>query len=219
MVSKLKANMLLVGAAAIAALAAAAIKWRPLHELIYPDQAGVLLLSGNVEAHESVLGFQVGGRIVDLQVEAGQWVERDAILARLDERDLRAQAATNQVAVDVAEAQLQLALAGTRHQEIEAIRQAMLRAEATLAQSQLDYDRAEKLYQADATAKANRDQAETNLKAANAAYRAARQLYDQVVEGTRKEEIEVAAANVDEARESLKFARIQLDHAALRSPT
>jgi membrane fusion protein YbhG len=204
-------RILLVGLAALGIAAGSALLWRS-------HPSNVLLLSGNIEAHESVLSFQVPGRIIDLPVEEGKWIERDAIMARLDDRDYRQQVAVDEAAVKVAEAQFKLALAGTRHQEIEAIRQAMLNAEADAAQRQLDFERAQQLYETDATAKAVRDQAETNLKQARAAYKEARQHYDEAVEGTRKEEIAIAAANVDRANESLKFARIQLDHTILRAP-
>ena len=44
-------------------------------------------LSGNIEAHESLVSFKVQGRIVDLPVEEGQSVERGALLASLDDAD------------------------------------------------------------------------------------------------------------------------------------
>ena len=41
-----------------------------------------LTLSGNIEAHESLVGFKVPGRIVALPVEEGQQVAQGALLAR-----------------------------------------------------------------------------------------------------------------------------------------
>src|ERR1035438_7184897 len=48
-----------------------------------------LTLSGNIEAHESLVSFKVQGRVVDLPVEEGQSVEQGALLARLDDADYR----------------------------------------------------------------------------------------------------------------------------------
>ncbi len=48
-----------------------------------------LTLSGNIEAHESLVSFKVQGRIVDLPVEEGQQVEQGALLARLDDADYK----------------------------------------------------------------------------------------------------------------------------------
>ena len=41
-----------------------------------------ITLSGNIEAHESLVGFKVQGRIVELPVEEGQQVAQGALLAR-----------------------------------------------------------------------------------------------------------------------------------------
>lgn len=177
-----------------------------------------LLISGNIEAHESVLGFQVPGRIIDLVVEEGTWVEKDAIIARLDDRDYRQQVANDEAALKVAEAELTLALAGSRHQQIEAARQAVLDAKAEMEQRRLDYDRATALFSENATNKQQRDLAETGWKRAQAAHAQAVQHYDQAVEGTRKEDIEIARAHVDHAREALKTSKINLDHTMLRAP-
>jgi membrane fusion protein YbhG len=217
---KLKLNrttLLTAGAIAFGALALA-VWYLPISDLLNPRNAGTLLLSGNIEAHESLLSFQVSGRIADLPVEEGKWVEADAIMARLDDRDYRQQVATDEAALNVAEAQLKLELAGTRHQELEAIRQAMLNAEANRDQRRLDYARIKQLFDADATSRENYDLADTNLKQAEAAYEQAKQNFDQAVEGTRKEEIAIAVAQAEQARETLKYARIQLDHTLLRAP-
>ncbi len=45
------------------------------------SQPNLLYLSGNIEAHESTVGFKVSGRIVDLPIEEGQWVEPGTVLA------------------------------------------------------------------------------------------------------------------------------------------
>jgi membrane fusion protein YbhG len=215
-----KANRtaLIAGGVIVAGVLAVAAWLLPLGDLLRSGDRGVLLLSGNIEAHESLLSFQVSGRIIDLPVEEGKWVEQDAIMARLDDRDYRQQVATDEAALNVAEAQLKLALAGTRHQELEAIRQAMLNAEANRDQRELDFSRAKQLYAADATSRENFDLAETNYKQAQAAYEQAKQNFDQAVEGTRKEEIAISVATAEQARETLKYARIQLDHTILRAP-
>ncbi len=54
-----------------------------------PAPANELTLSGNIEAHESLVGFKVQGRIVELPVEEGQQVQQGALLARLEDADFR----------------------------------------------------------------------------------------------------------------------------------
>jgi len=52
-----------------------------------PAPVNELTLSGNIEAHESLVGFKVSGRIVDLPIEEGQQVEQGTLLARLENAD------------------------------------------------------------------------------------------------------------------------------------
>ncbi len=126
----------------------------------------MLKLSGNIETHESVVGFKVPGRIVELPVEEGQWVEQGAVLAQLDNADYRQQVAMDRAAVGVQRSQLGLALAGTRRQQLQVAQQTLQDAQADLKQKQLDFNRADTLYREQVGPQQVRDQAETNLKRA-----------------------------------------------------
>ncbi len=53
-----------------------------------------ITLSGNIEAHQAVLGFKtVQSRIVELPFNEGQWVTAGTLLARVDDSDYRQQVA------------------------------------------------------------------------------------------------------------------------------
>ncbi len=178
-----------------------------------------LLLSGNIEAHESLIGFRVTGRIVELPVQEGQWVEQGALLARVDDRDLRQQVQVDTANVRLREANLQLALAGSRKQEIEAAEQALLDAEADLELKQLDYDRAVTLLKKDVISQQDRDRAETQRKRAQAAVERAKENLDRLREGARAEEIAIARAGVAQAHEAVQMSQIRLGFSELRSPS
>src|ERR1019366_9869226 len=67
-----------------------------------PSQpADEAVLSGNIEAHESLVSFKVQGRIIDLPVEEGQWVEPGALLARLDDADYKQRVRIDEASVQV----------------------------------------------------------------------------------------------------------------------
>jgi HlyD family secretion protein len=180
---------------------------------------GELHISGNIEAHSSVLSFKVGGRIVKLLAEEGQSVAAGQALAELEMKDFRQQAALDESAIRVREAELKLARAGSRRQEMESAEQAVRDAEADLEQRKLDFDRAEQLWRRDAGTKQSRDAAETAVKRATAALARAREQRDLLREGTRKEQIAIAEANLAQARERLGLSRLNLEHAVLRAPT
>lgn len=183
-----------------------------------PKSQNTLTVSGNIEAHESDISFQVQGRIVELPVEEGQLVEKGTVLARLDAADFRQQVAHDEATLKVQEAELALALAGTRPQEIQAAEQTVRDAEADLRQKKLDFERNQTLYNTGMIAAQERDLAETALTRAQATCERAKKNYDEAVEGTRKEQITINRANVVQAREALGISRINLDHTVLRAP-
>ncbi len=181
--------------------------------------ANELTLSGNIEAHESLVSFKVTGRIVDLPVEEGQQVERGDLLARLDDADYKQKVRIDEANVNVRQSNLALTLAGTREQEIKASQQSMIDAQADLEEKKLDNDRAQVLFSKDEIAAQDRDLAATALKRAEATFKAAQQRYNEAVEGSRKEDITIARANLAEANANLGLSRIDLSYATLLAPS
>jgi HlyD family secretion protein len=201
----------------LAALIVAAIYFYP-HWTAKPPRADRLQLSGNIEAHESLVSFKVTGRVVELPVEEGQWVEAGALLARLDDADYRQKVDIDSANLQVRESNLALTLAGSRQQEIKAAQAAVTDAQADLQQKQLDDARAQRLFARDAISAQDRDLAATALKRAAAALESAQQRFDQIQEGSRREDIRIAKDNVGAARQSLGLSRINLDYTRLYAP-
>ena len=201
----------------LAAVIAAGVYYPRLTKKSGPENQ--LTLSGNIEAHESLVSFKVQGRIVDLPVEEGQSVERGALLARLDDADYLQKVRIDEATVHVRESNLALTLAGTREQEVKASQQTMLDAQADLQEKKLDYDRAQRLFSKDEVSAQDRDLADTALKRAQATFRAAEQRYNEAVEGSRKEDIVIARANLREAHANLGLSRVNLDYTTLSAPS
>jgi len=183
-----------------------------------PAAVNQLTLSGNIEAHESLVGFKVAGRIVELPVEEGQQVEQGALLARLDEADLKQRIRIDEAGVQVRESSLALTLAGTREQEVKAAQQTMMDAKADLDEKKLDSDRAQSLFAKDEVSAQERDQAATAQKRAQAIFNAAQQRYNEAVEGSRKEDITISQANLNEASANLGLSQVNLSYTVLRAP-
>ena len=202
----------------LAALIAAGVYFYPRFAKNSKPQ-NELVLSGNIEAHESLVSFKVQGRIVELPVEEGQSVQVGALLARLDAADYKQRVRIDEANVHVRQSSLALTLAGTREQEIKATQQTMLDAQADMQQKKLDYDRAQRLFSEDAISAQDRDLADTALKRSQAAFQAAQQKYNEAVEGSRKEDIAIAQANLKEASANLGMSRVNLDYTVLRAPT
>ncbi len=181
--------------------------------------SNVLLISGNIEAHESLVGLKVQGRLNELLVEEGQFVQDGDLIARLDGKDYVQQVSIDEATLASREAELGLALAGSRTQEIKAAEQAVLDAQADMELKKIEYQRNQALYERNSGVSAEaRDVAATNLKRAQATYERAKQTYDELVEGTRKEQIAINRANVNTARQNLGLSRIRLEYTSLFAP-
>lgn len=177
-----------------------------------------LRIAGNIEAHESVVGFKVPGRIVELPVQEGQYVNKGDLLARLDDDDYRQQISMDEATIRTREAELKLALAGSRKQEIQAAKQSLIDARSDLELKRAEFRRRKDLLSEQAVSQEDVHSAETLMKRAEATYQRLKETYDQIVEGTRKEEIAVQRANLQLAQEHLEMAHVNLSYTVLSAP-
>ena len=168
-----------------------------------------ILLSGNVEAHQSVLGFKtVQSRIIELPFNEGQWVKAGTVIARLDDGDYRQQVAISLAALEVQKRQL-----ATAKQNLEAAHKTLESDAADLEFKKAEFSRADTLYQRGAGTVQARDQANMALKQSNAAFER-----DQALISVAERQVEQAQATIQNAHETLKMTQIVLDYTILRAP-
>lgn len=180
--------------------------------------AGTILLSGNVEAHESVVAFRTQGRIIALPVDEGSAVKAGDLLARLDDADYQQQVRIDEATLHTRGRELELAEAGNRAQDIRAGEQTVADARADLEMKRADLERYAALYKRDAISAQTRDQADTAFRRAQAVYERVQQNLSEVREGTRKEQIAVSRATLHAAQQSLELSKVRLDYTVLASP-
>jgi HlyD family secretion protein len=170
---------------------------------------GTLLVSGNIEAHESLVSFKaVQSRIVDLPFDEGQWVVAGTQLARLDDSDYRKQVDVDQSALIVQQTQISSSL-----EKLGAARATVTNDDADVAQKVVDYDRARELFQKGVIGSQANDLATTALKQSRAAL-----ARDQAGVRAAQEDVEVAKASVENARQTLQLAKIMLGYTILQAP-
>ena len=197
-----------VAVVVVAALAAAVWASAPIF-FSRTDAPSSLLVSGNIEAHESVVSFKaVQSRVVELPFDEGQWVKAGTLLARLDDGDYRQQVAISEAALRVQEQQLASAT-----QKLEAARATITNDDADVAQKNLDYARTQKLWAEKVISGDQRDRTETALKQADAAMQR-----DVAMQRGAQQDIAVAKANIRSAQENLALAKILLGYTSLRAP-
>jgi len=185
------------------------------------DQKGpdnLIKISGNIEATEVNVGFKISGRIMSLSVQEGDWVEKGKVLATLDEEDLRQRLDVARATLRSAQARLSKLLAGSRPEELREAEAALRQAQYDFENKRTQYERFKPLYERAVIAKDAFDNAETAFKVSKAAVDRARENYQLVKEGPRKEDIEDARFQVEQARASLKLAETQMSYTTLYSP-
>jgi HlyD family secretion protein len=187
--------VLLAGGGVIAYCSAGIIKdW-----LTSPAQVRTILVSGNIEAHQSVLGFKtVQSRIVELPFDEGQWVKAGTVIARLDDSDYSQQVKIAEAAIEVQRRQL-----ATTEQNLVAARKTVEADAADLEMKTADFGRADTLLQKGAGTVQARDQANAALRQSNAASER-----DQALQSAAERQVELAKANIRNANETLKMAQI-----------
>jgi len=178
-----------------------------------------LILSGNIEAHESVVGFRTQGRIIALPVEEGMAVKEGDLISRLDDSDYRQQVSIDEAQVKTRTAELRLAEAGGREQDIKAAEQSVADAKADLELKRVDYNRYETLYKKDAISAQMRDSSATAFERAQANVNRLQENLSAIREGVRPEQIAVNRANVITAQQNVEMAQVKLGFTVLKAPT
>ena len=174
-----------------------------------PRSANSLLVSGNIEAHESLVSFKtVQSRIVALPFDEGQWVTAGTELARLDDSDYQKQTEVDQAALIVQETQLSSSL-----EKLAAAKATVANDDADLEQKTLDNNRSRELFAQEVIGAQANDLANTAVKQSRAAL-----VRDQANVGAAARDVEVAKANIEQARQTLQLANITLGYTVLRAP-
>ncbi|MGB9629032.1 MAG: efflux RND transporter periplasmic adaptor subunit [Thermodesulfobacteriota bacterium] len=175
-------------------------------------------VSGNIETTEVNVGFKISGRIISLPVQEGDWVERDQIIARLEDEDLQQRLTLAKATLLSAQARLNKLLAGSRPEEVREAEAVLQQARFDLENKQAHYERMKSLFERGVIPKETLDNSETAYKIARAGLQRATENYQLVKEGPRKEDIEDARAQVEQAKANLRLIETQIRYTLLTSP-
>jgi HlyD family secretion protein len=179
----------------------------------------VLSVSGYVVAHHKIaVGAKVMGRVAWIGVEKGDKVQQGQVLVRLEDNDFRAQSNQARANLAAAQARLDQLRAGSRPQEKMKDRAGVLQAQATLTNAESEYVRAEKLYRAGVSSKAELERATAQRDSARALVEAARQSSAMTDIGPRAEEIRAGEAQVRQMKAALDYADTQLANTEIKAP-
>ncbi len=142
--------------------------WRDAHS----SDPNHIYVSGNLELTLVDMSFKMAGRMTELDVNEGDWVKRDQVIARLDPVQLQHQRTRDEAAVSSAESNYRQMVTSIAYQK------------ATL---------------------------ESDIAARRAELNEAQAKLDEMLNGSRRQDVQQAEAAVSDARAQLEFARADWD--------
>jgi RND family efflux transporter MFP subunit len=149
-------------------------------------------------ARESQLSFERGGRIVSLAVDEGDSVEHGQMLGQLDVSQVESELASLQAQLVQARARLAELTTGPRQEVIAAARADVASREASCERLRRNYERRTQLVSTKAVSKEELDDARFTMAVAVAERDAAGRRLDELLAGTRVEQLDAQSAVVDQ---------------------
>lgn len=168
------------------------------------------LALGTLERDRVALTATVAEVVVALPVAQGTAVARGTLLVRLDDRLQLAQVERAAASAAQASANLDKLRNGARPEEIAGARAQVAGSEATLREAQITYDRNAKLIKTKAVSKADLDRSLALRDAAAAKLDQAQQALDQLLAGTRPEDLRIAESELKAAQAELAYQQALL---------
>ena len=157
-------------------------------------------IQGQVEVSEYRVSSKVPGRILEIRVKEGDYVNVGDTLAILDAPEVRAKMTQAQSAENAAAAMDEMANNGARQEQVRGAFAVLQQAKAGLEIAQKSYNRVQRLYDEGVMTAQKRDEAFANYKTLEAQVKAAQSQYDMARNGARSEEKKAAAAQVNRAK-------------------
>ena len=175
--------------------------------------------TGEVAAlRASELGFERAGKLTQLLVDEGEAIAAGTPIAKLDISSINAQRQQLIAQKEQAQSVLQELEAGPRPEKITAARAAVKDLEAQLTLEQNKRSRREFLYAQGAITKEQLDEVSSQVNALEERLLAAQSKLDELVKGTRTEQIDAQKAAVKQLEAQLAEIDITIAKSTLKAP-
>jgi membrane fusion protein, multidrug efflux system len=220
-------SRILIGVAVLAAIAigVAGYWFLFMRGIVFSDDA-------RFAGHLVDLAPEINGRLISVDVHEGQYVAAGTVVFRLDPAILQstlnqaqASLATARAALASSEASYEKSVNGSRPEEIKAAEANVARLRSAEEMTRLGYERTLTLFKQSSVSQNDLDLARTGYDAAREGRENAGQTLILLQQGSRKEDIAVAKADVDlarsrvaEAAAAVDNARGSLDRCTVRAP-
>jgi len=173
---------------------------------------------GNTEWDRAAVLAEVSEPIIAVHVSEGQMVQAGQLIMQLDARRTQAQLAAAQADEQRASAQLLELRHGARSETIDNARAQLQRATSDADNAQREYERAKELRKTNAMAQQDMERSETAMQVANASVSAVRAQLQELLHGTRPEQLAQAEAALAGAQASAQHLQLTLERLDVHAP-
>ena len=174
-------------------------------------------LQGQIEARQYSISSKVSGRINQVLVRKGDIVEQGQLIFTLLSPELVAKLEQAKAGSEAASAMASAAETGARKQQVAAARDSWQKAKVAAELAEKTSQRITNLFDEGVVAEQKKDEALTQLKAANFTENAAFQMYQMAKEGTRAETRKAAQEKARAARETVAEVKSYADETNVNS--
>ncbi len=177
------------------------------------------MMAGKVEAVEKAdVALKMSGRVLEIPVDIGSTVKKGDVLLRLDVKEMEAQLMQAQAGIKTAEASYAKIKAGARAELRTQAAGFVESSSKAYENAKINYNNAQALFKSGYTSKQDLLNQEAQLKNAEAQYTSAKSQYEVLQNGETGETLEVASAQVAQAKAGYEVIKAQLDNSVLRAP-
>jgi len=184
---------------------------------------------GRAEAKEVDINSKIPGRVISLMVKEGDRVEKGQVLARIDNRDIVAQANQARAAIRAMEAQMTQAATATSLQKetaqaaLDAAKAQLDKAASDLALAEADYRRFSKLVKSGSISRQLFDTYKARYEAAQSGYAQAEANLAKAQAGLlqvamSRDNEESAVGRLEQSRAALQQVEVALDETEIKAP-
>ena len=177
-----------------------------------------LEVQGEVEATQIRVASKLVGRIDSLPIHKGDIVKKGQLLFMLNSPEIEARMMQASAGLKGAQAQNRKANNGAQQEDIQAAYTNYLKSQAASDLANKTYQRIQNLYKEGVVPAQKRDEAETQMKAANETTNGAIAIWEKAKNGTRSEDKISAIAMVDRAEGAINEVKSYLNETNIFAP-
>jgi HlyD family secretion protein len=175
--------------------------------------------SGTIEATEATISSQATGKIIKIIKDEGAQIAAGDTILIIDHELLGFQLSQMEASRDIAKAQLDLLIKGSRKEDIQQAEEALNQAESNFETAKSDKERMDALYKTNAITKKQFEDASSRFDVTQAQLSAARENLKKIKNIARPEEIVQAKANFQKSEAAAESIKKNIRDCYVLSPT